>query len=192
METPLAEATTPQTEITTTQGTTTKVTTTPENVTTSKATTQKPVVTTKKPVVTTKPVTTTTKPTYSSDSEYISEVIRLVNVERAKYGLSAVTTTSQLANAAKIRAQETITSFSHTRPNGTNCFTVLNETNISYRTCGENIAAGQRTPQEVVLGWMNSEGHRANILNGSFTKLGVGFVKADTGYKYYWTQLFIG
>ena len=79
-----------------------------------------------------------------------------------------------------------------TRPDGRSCFTVLAETKISYRTCGENIAAGQTTPQEVVKGWMNSEGHRKNILNGSFTKLGVGYVKASTGYKYYWTQMFIG
>ncbi len=171
---PSPDTTTNQSLITTTQSTTT------------------PKVTTKIPVVTTRPVTTTKSQAYTPSSDYISEVIRLVNIERSKQGLSALTTNSQLANVANIRAKETVTSFSHTRPNGTSCFTVLAETKVSYRTCGENIAAGQTTPQEVVKSWMNSEGHRKNILNGSFTKLGVGYVKASTGYKYYWTQMFIG
>ena len=59
---------------------------------------------------------------------------------------------------------------------------------ISYRTAGENIAMGQRTPEEVVNAWMNSEGHRANILNASFTQIGMGYVAEGN----YWTQMFIG
>ncbi len=163
-----------------------------QSTTTTRSATTTPRVTAKQPVITSRPITTTKSQSYTSNSDYISEVIRLVNIERSKQGLSALSTNSQLANAANIRAKETVTSFSHTRPDGRSCFTVLQETKISYRTCGENIAAGQSTPQEVVKGWMNSEGHRKNILNGSFTKLGVGFVKASTGYKYYWTQMFIG
>ncbi len=165
---------------------------TSNQVTTTRSATTTPRITAKQPVVTSRPITTTKSQAYTSNSDYISEVIRLVNIERSKQGLSALSTNSQLANAANIRAKETVTSFSHTRPDGRTFYTVLQETKISYRTCGENIAAGQTTPQEVVKGWMNSEGHRKNILNGSFTKIGVGFVKASTGYKYFWTQLFIG
>ena len=79
--------------------------------------------------------------------------------------------------------------FSHTRPNGSSCFTVLGEYGVSYRSAGENIASGQTTPAEVVNAWMNSEGHRANILGESFTSLGVGVYK--NGSSYTWVQLFI-
>lgn len=121
-------------------------------------------------------------------SGYASEVLRLVNVERAKAGLGALTTNSTLTAAANKRAQETKQSFSHTRPNGTSCFTVLGEYGISYRTAGENIAYGQKTPQEVVNGWMNSPGHRANILKSSFGKVGIGVYESNG--VIYWTQLF--
>ena len=126
------------------------------------------------------------KPTENVDFE--QEVLRLVNVERAKQGLSNLSTTTSLRNAAYKRATEIQQVFSHDRPNGTSCFTVLDEFGISYRACGENIAWGQRTPAEVVNAWMNSEGHRKNILSPSFGKLGVGcYVKNNT---LYWTQLF--
>jgi uncharacterized protein YkwD len=111
-----------------------------------------------------------------------------VNQERAKVGLSALTTNTSLTNAANKRAQETVQSFSHTRPNGTNFNTVFKEFNVSYRTAGENIAYGQKTPQEVVTGWMNSPGHRANILNGNFGKIGIGVYKSNG--VIYWSQLF--
>ena len=91
--------------------------------------------------------------------------------------------------AANIRAQEIISKFDHVRPNGQSCFSVLNEMNIRYQTCGENIAAGQQTPEEVVTAWMNSEGHRKNILNPNFTKLGVGYVTGGN-YRHNWVQLF--
>ena len=120
--------------------------------------------------------------------EYAKEVIRLVNVERAKKGLTALTTTTKLQEAAYLRAVETKTQFSHTRPDGTSCFTVLEQYGIGYRTCGENIAYGQRSPEEVVTGWMNSEGHRKNIMNGSFGKVGIGVYQSNG--IYYWTQLF--
>lgn len=124
-----------------------------------------------------------------SYSSYALEVIRLVNVERAKYGLSELTYTDSLMNAANKRAVEQETVFSHTRPNGTSCFTVLQEYGISYSGAGENIAMGQRTPVEVVNAWMNSQGHRENILNANFTKIGVGCYLGSNG-TYYWSQLF--
>lgn len=138
------------------------------------------------------PVKTENKETVtntSSNQSYADEVLKLVNQERAKAGLKALTTTSSLQNAANKRATEIVKSFSHTRPDGRSFSTVLNEYSISYRAAGENIAMGQRTPQEVMNGWMNSSGHRANILGSQFGKVGIGVYKAADG-RYYWTQVF--
>ncbi len=121
---------------------------------------------------------------------YPNEVLKLVNEERAKVGAQPLVLDASLCEAATVRAQEIITLFSHTRPDGTSCFSVLADMGISYMTCGENIAAGYATPEAVVSSWMDSEGHRENILNASYGKLGVGFVKTDAGYRYYWVQLF--
>lgn len=140
------------------------------------------------PTTTPKQSTPTTTPTNPSNNSYADEVLRLVNIEREKAGLSHLTTNSSLTAAANKRAQETKTSFSHTRPNGSKFSTVLQEYGVSYRTAGENIAYGQRSPQEVVSGWMNSPGHRANILNGSFNKIGIGVYQS--GGVIYWSQLF--
>ena len=118
------------------------------------------------------------------------EVVRLVNKERTKAGLKALTTDATLQKAAAKRAQELTSLFSHSRPDGTRCFTVLDQYHISYMAAGENIAMGQTTPQEVMNGWMNSEGHRANILSGNFTKIGVGVYKYKG--RLHWVQLFIG
>lgn len=123
-----------------------------------------------------------------NDNSYASEVISLVNAERAKYNLAPLTTEKNLSAAALTRAKEIVQSFSHTRPDGTSFSTVLKEHGISYRISGENIAWGQKTPQEVVRGWMNSKGHRANILNERFTSIGVGY-HTENG-RTYWTQLF--
>lgn len=123
-----------------------------------------------------------------NDNSYASEVITLVNAERAKYNLAPLTTEKNLSAAALTRAKEIVQSFSHTRPDGTSFSTVLKEHGISYRISGENIAWGQKTPQEVVRGWMNSPGHRANILNERFTSIGVGY-HIENG-RTYWTQLF--
>ena len=151
-----------------------------------------PTATPTKPAPTTAPTkpAPTTAPTNNSGSNqsYADEVLRLVNIERSKAGLSALTTNATLKAAADKRAQETKVSFSHTRPNGSKFSTVLQEYGISYRTAGENIAYGQRSPQEVVNGWMNSPGHRANILNGSFGKIGIGVYQS--GGVIYWSQLF--
>jgi uncharacterized protein YkwD len=141
---------------------------------------------TTKPAVSEKPVTTPAASTKSSS--YASEVLRLVNIERAKSGLSAFTTNQTLGSAANKRAKEIEVSFSHTRPSGASFSTVLKEYGISFMAAGENIAYGQKTPQEVVTGWMNSPGHRANILNAKFNKIGIGVYQKDG--VYYWTQLF--
>lgn len=126
----------------------------------------------------------------TSLSAYAQEVVRLVNAERAKYGLSALSVNAKASQAAQVRAAEQARSFSHTRPNGSSCFTALKEAGVSYRSAGENIAYGQRTPQQVVTAWMNSSGHRANILGSQFTQIGVGYTLI--GGTPYWAQFFIG
>ena len=141
---------------------------------------------------TTKHEITTTKGNVNdnvSSNTYVQQVVDLVNKERAKKGLSKLTLDTNLQKAAQIRAKEIETSFSHTRPNGSNFSTVLSEFNISYRGSGENIAWGQTSPEAVMNAWMNSSGHRANILNSSFTKIGVGYYQNSAGRKY-WSQLF--
>lgn len=124
----------------------------------------------------------------SSQGDYASQVVALVNAERAKYGLSALKVDSRVQQAAQVRAKETVQSFSHTRPNGSSFSTALTEAGVSYTRSGENIAYGQSTPQQVVQAWMNSSGHRANVLNESFTTIGVGYTVS--GGTAYWAQLF--
>ncbi len=124
----------------------------------------------------------------TSQSSFASQVVSLVNSERAKAGLAPVTIDSKVQNAALVRAKEQAQSFSHTRPNGSSCFTALTEAGVNYRGAGENIAYGQRTPQEVMNAWMNSSGHRANILNKNFTSIGVGYTVING--TPYWAQMF--
>ncbi len=131
--------------------------------------------------------TTDTQPDESAKS-YVEQVVDLVNAERAKVNLPALTMSQEVNQAAQIRAVETTQSFSHTRPNGSSFSSVLTENGISYRRAGENIAWGQKTPEAVVNAWMNSEGHRANILNANFTTIGVGYYL--NGSTPYWVQLF--
>ena len=129
----------------------------------------------------------------TSFAAYQQEVVNLVNKERAKYGLSALKSNSSLANVATIKSQDMVNKnyFDHTSPTYGSPFDMMKQFGISYRTAGENIAKGQKTPQEVVTAWMNSEGHRKNILNPNFTNLGVGIAKDSKGTTY-WTQMFIG
>ena len=124
----------------------------------------------------------------SAAEEYALQVAAIVNRERAANGLSALKFSDELSNAALVRAQEIQTSFSHTRPAGTSCFTAMTERGITYRYAGENIAYGQRTPDEVMTAWMNSSGHRANILNKNVEYIGIGVAKR--GGVYYWSQFF--
>lgn len=157
----------------------TKVPTTTKAKTTAKAPTKS----------TARSTTTTTKPV--DPTAFAAEVVRLVNVERAKEGLVPLGTLSNLTQAAEVRAKEQLTLYSHDRPDGRNPFTVLGEYGISYRMAGENIAYGYATPAAVVDGWMHSQGHRENILNPNFTHIGAATTQKADGTRY-WVQLFIG
>jgi Uncharacterized protein with SCP/PR1 domains len=161
---------------------TTKNTTTTKDTTKNTATTKD----TTKNTATTKDTTknTVTTNTNTSASSYAQEVVNLVNAERAKGGLSALSVDAKVASAAQVRAAEIKTSFSHTRPDGRSCFTALAEAGASYSGAGENIAIGQKTPSEVVTAWMNSEGHRKNIMNPNFKYIGIGVDGTA------WTQFF--
>ena len=122
--------------------------------------------------------------------DFANRVISLVNQQRAAHGLGSVSGYEALFSAAQERAFETEIQFSHTRPNGESCFTIFEKYNVNYGWAGENIAAGQDTPEEVVTAWMNSPGHRANILKEQFTHLGVGCYTTNTAYRTYWVQMF--
>lgn len=121
---------------------------------------------------------------------YASEVVTLVNEERAIYGLAPVKASDALTQAAQIRAEETVQQFSHTRPDGRASSTVLGDLSIEWRSCGENIAYGYKDAEAVMDGWMHSDGHRANILSQSFEYIGVGV--AERGGVIYCTQVFTG
>lgn len=119
-------------------------------------------------------------------------VLDLVNAARAENGKSALTLNDELCDVAQLRAEEIVKSFSHTRPNGSSCFTAIQEAGIRGGAMGENIAAGQSSPAAVMNSWMNSEGHRANILSGDFSSIGIGYVQSGSGYGHYWVQMFLG
>ncbi len=121
---------------------------------------------------------------------YEQEVVRLVNVERAKNGLAPLTEDWELSRVARYKSQDMRDRgyFSHQSPTYGSPYDMMRAFGLSYRTAGENIAMGQSTPAAVVNAWMNSAGHRANILSRSFTKIGVGYVASGN----YWTQMFIG
>ena len=119
----------------------------------------------------------------TQNEAYIEEVIKLTNEERTKKGLGKLTVNSRLATAAQKRAAETAQKLSHIRPNGQSCFTVLKEYNIKYTVAGENIAYNYYTAAEAMEGWMDSKGHRDNILNAKFKNIGVGLYEKD-GVKY--------
>ena len=159
---------------------------------TQKPETQKP--DTQKPD-TQKPETQPPAQDASTPEELAAEVVRLVNVERAKEGLAPLGTYDSLTRAAQIRAPEIVTLFSHDRPDGTSCFTAMDQTGAKKGayTWGENIAAGNATAAATVEQWMNSPGHRANILNAKFTHIGVGYQhSAGSTYGHYWVQMFTG
>lgn len=158
------------------------------NIKTTKPTakTAKPTTTTTKPTTsTTKPTTTTAAPATGS---FQNQVVTIVNQERAKNGLKPLTVNATLTKVAQTKAQDMYQNkyFSHTSPTYGSPFDMMKQFGVSYRSAGENIAMGQKTPQEVMNGWMNSPGHRANILNSSYTQIGVGYVNG------YWVQEFIG
>ena len=125
----------------------------------------------------------------SAVTNYENKVIRLVNEIRVKNGLKALTADWQLSRVARYKSQDMKDNnyFSHTSPVYGTPFNMIKNFGISYKSAAENIAKGQRTPKAVVDAWMNSSGHRANILNPSYTKIGVGYVSGGN----YWTQMFI-
>lgn len=131
-------------------------------------------------------------PIYSDLNNIEQQVITLTNQERAKYGLSPLSFNWQLGRVARYKSNDMRDKnyFSHTSPTYGSPFTMIKNFGISYTAAGENIAMGQKTAWEVVQGWMNSPGHRANILNTNFTQIGVGYSKSSSG-KTYWTQMFI-
>ncbi|MBT2639479.1 CAP domain-containing protein [Bacillus sp. ISL-39] len=129
-------------------------------------------------------------PVSSAVSAYEQKVVELTNQERAKNGLKPLALDTELSKVAREKSRDMQNKgyFSHTSPTYGSPFDMMKKFGISYRSAGENIAMGQRTPEEVVNAWMNSSGHRANILNSSYTHIGVGHVATGN----YWTQMFIG
>lgn len=128
------------------------------------------------------------------ESTQAQEVLKLVNAERAKQGLKPLTLSSKLTSIANEKAKDMANNnyFSHTSPTYGSPFQMLQKFGVSYKTAGENIAAGQDSAQQVMNDWMNSSGHKANILNANYTELGVGYVNTKSSYGTYWVQLFIG
>ena len=121
---------------------------------------------------------------------YETEVIRLVNVQRAQNGLAPLAENWELSRVARWKSQDMSSNgyFSHNSPTYGTPFQMMRSLGLTYRSAGENIAYGQRTPAAVVNAWMNSSGHRANILSKSYTQIGVGYCAEGN----YWTQMFIG
>lgn len=127
---------------------------------------------------------------YEDVPEYAHRILELVNQEREKRGIEAMKLSPGLMGASEVRAGELLKRFSHTRPNGKSALDMILK---SGSTVGENIAAGQPTPADVMESWMNSPGHKMNILNPQFTHLGVGYVYDENSpYGHYWVQMFRG
>jgi uncharacterized YkwD family protein/spore coat assembly protein SafA len=131
-------------------------------------------------------------PDLSGTKSIESQVITLTNQERAKNGLKPLTANWELSRVARYKAMDMRDKnyFSHTSPTYGDPFTMMKNFGITYTAAAENIAAGQATPQAVVQAWMNSAGHRANILNATYTEIGVGYAQGGS-YKTYWSQMFI-
>ena len=123
-------------------------------------------------------------------SAFEQKVVEFTNQERAKSGLPALKLDVEFSKVAREKSQDMQRNnyFDHNSPTYGSPFDMMKSYGISYRAAGENIAMGQRSPEEVVNAWMNSDGHRKNILNASFTHIGVGHVEQGN----YWTQMFIG
>lgn len=151
---------------------------------------KQPAQTTKAPVQSSKAGTATAKQTTGTLSAFEQQVVDLTNTERAKNGLAALKVDPTLSKMAHEKARDMSVNnyFSHTSPTYGSPFDMMKQFGITYNYAGENIAMGQQTPQEVVNAWMNSAGHRANILNANYNYIGVGYVAQGN----YWVQDFIG
>lgn len=119
-------------------------------------------------------------------TEYEKGVVALVNKERLAAGLNALQIEPSLMASCDVRAKEIVSKFSHTRPDGRDCFSAIT---TKFVFAGENVAKGQSSPQRVMKGWMDSRGHKDNIMDARFTHIGVG-CHHDNG-TFYWAQLFI-
>ena len=122
----------------------------------------------------------------SPETSMEKQVVEIVNAERKKQKLTSLSVDESLMRSCDIRAKELVEKFSHTRPDGNSCFTSIK---TSYNAAGENIAYGQKSAQAVMTTWINSEGHRNNILSDKYTHIGVGCYENDN--RLYWVQLFI-
>lgn len=135
--------------------------------------------------------TTTPTDTATYNREFSDMVIELINEARAKEGLSALKTDDTLTKMSDVRAKETVTLFSHQRPDGSSWATVMTDFNYSYSSAAENIAAGQTTPEAVVDAWLNSPPHRENIMSEKYNRIAVScYVDKNSEYGYYWNLLF--
>ncbi|WP_096440140.1 CAP domain-containing protein [Alteribacter populi] len=125
-------------------------------------------------------------------SQFEQEVVQLTNAEREQHGLSPLEIDEQVADVARDKSADMRDQgyFSHNSPTHGSPFDMLRSYGVDYNAAGENIAAGQRTPEEVVDAWMNSQGHRENILSDNYTHIGIGHVEGGQ-YGHYWTQMFI-
>ncbi len=139
------------------------------------------------------PTTQTTTNSYDGsnnvNASFAQQVLDLVNTERVKNGLGKLSLSAELNNVAQAKAEDMLNNnyFSHTSPTYGSPFDMMKSFGVKYNAAAENIAKGQSTPQKVVTDWLNSEGHRKNILNGTYTKMGLGFAKGNTTY---WSQMF--
>ena len=132
-------------------------------------------------------------PTVSQDRAIEKQVVTLVNQERAKVGLAPLKDNWELSRVARYKSEDMANKnyFSHTSPTYGSPFDMIKNFGIKYMAAGENIAMGQQTAASVMSSWMNSPGHKANILSKNFTEIGVGLAKNKNG-TIYWTQQFIG
>jgi uncharacterized protein YkwD len=128
----------------------------------------------------------------SQNGSVQQQILTLVNVERKKVNLQPLTLNNKLGQAAQNHTNDMVSKsyFSHTSPTGGTMTSRVNAVGYVYSTIGENIAAGSSTATATMTQWMNSPGHRANILNPKFRELGVGYAPSNDQYRYYWTQVF--
>ncbi len=133
------------------------------------------------------------EPTDHETTSQAEAVLMLVNEERSKQGLKPLTLSAKLTDIATMKSKDMADKgyFDHNSPTYGSPFQMLQDFGVHYSSAGENIAAGQKSPEEVMNAWMNSSGHRANILNKSFTEIGIGYYQGGK-YGVYWTQTFIG
>jgi len=188
-ETTTQAATQTTTEATT--ETTTQATTEATTETTTQTTTETTTETTTQAATQTTTETATNNTTQTENSNMASQVLNLVNKERQKQNLSPLKLDSELTKVAQLKSEDMKNKnyFDHTSPTYGSPFDMMKKFGINYKYAGENIAKGQKTAEAVVNAWMNSEGHRKNILNKNFTDMGLGYLKS--GSTTYWTQMFI-